>query len=152
MQVKDEDEEVDGQCGTKHWMAPEVEKSLLCSSPIKADRWSCGYVVLYFLDKLGKEDELLRAIARKLMAHNPKQRPSLLKCHTWVAAPLQDVPNVGEVIEQKAPRPRQDIIEVDGESMKPPKAKRRSRDSLYPTRRRERRGFQSLINLDQWVH
>ena len=26
MQLKDEDEEVDDECGTKYWMAPEVEK------------------------------------------------------------------------------------------------------------------------------
>ena len=32
-----EDEEVDDQCGTKDWMAPEVEKNLR-HSPIKADR------------------------------------------------------------------------------------------------------------------
>ncbi|KAI0245958.1 kinase-like domain-containing protein, partial [Lactifluus subvellereus] len=45
MQVKDEDEEVDGKCGTTHWMAPEVEKKCSTYSPIKADRWSCGRVL-----------------------------------------------------------------------------------------------------------
>ncbi|KAH9952844.1 kinase-like domain-containing protein, partial [Russula dissimulans] len=44
MQVKDEDEEVDGQCGTKHWIAPEIEEKLMYS-PIKADRWSTGRVL-----------------------------------------------------------------------------------------------------------
>jgi serine/threonine protein kinase len=121
MQVKDEDDDC---CGTKHWVAPGVEKSPLMYSPIKADRWSCGRVILYILDELGKEHELLRAIARKLEAHNPKQRPSLLEWHTWVAAPLQGVPNVGEVGERRAGQPRQDTIEVDGESMELPKAKK----------------------------
>ena len=37
VRVKDQDEEVDDQCGTRHWMAPEVEKELRYSS-IKADR------------------------------------------------------------------------------------------------------------------
>jgi serine/threonine protein kinase len=67
MQVKDEDEEVDDQCGTKHWMAPEVKKKSSTYSPIKADRWSCGRVLLYLLDELRKEDKLLRAILRKLI-------------------------------------------------------------------------------------
>jgi serine/threonine protein kinase len=88
MQVKDEDEEVNDQCGTKHWMAPEVEKKL-AYSPVKADRWSSGRVLLYLLDELRKEDELLRTIGRKLTAHNPKHRPSMDE----VAAPLSGVSN-----------------------------------------------------------
>ena len=35
-QVKDEDEEIHGRCGTRNWMAPEVEKKLK-HSPIRAD-------------------------------------------------------------------------------------------------------------------
>jgi len=77
MQVEDEDEEVDDQCGTKNWMAPEVEKKLR-HSPIKADRWSCGRVMLYLLDKFKKEDKHLRPFANELTAHDPKRRPSLL--------------------------------------------------------------------------
>jgi len=77
MRVEDEDEEVDEQCGTKHWMAPEVEGNLR-HSPIKADRWSCGHVILYFLDKSKQEGKYLRPFATKLTAHDPKRRPSLL--------------------------------------------------------------------------
>ncbi|KAH9992471.1 hypothetical protein BJV77DRAFT_909915, partial [Russula vinacea] len=44
MQVKDEDEVVQGQCGTKGWMAPEIEEKSMYS-PIKADRWSTGQVL-----------------------------------------------------------------------------------------------------------
>ena len=37
MRVEDEEEKVDDQCGTKDWMAPEVEKNLR-HSPVKADK------------------------------------------------------------------------------------------------------------------
>jgi len=88
MRVKDEDEEVDDQCGTKNWMAPEVEKNLR-HSPIKADRWACGQVILFLLDAFGKEDESLRGFARNLTAYNPKHRPSLrLKCMSPGVSPV----------------------------------------------------------------
>jgi len=77
MRVEDEDEEVDDQCGTKNWMAPEVEKKLR-HSPIKADRWPCRLGMLYLLDKFKKEDKHLRPFANELTAHDPKRRPSLL--------------------------------------------------------------------------
>jgi serine/threonine protein kinase len=76
-QVQDEDEEVDDQCGTENWMAPEVEKKLR-HSPIRADRWACGRVLLFLLQRFGKEVKFLRVFATNLMAHNPKQRPSLV--------------------------------------------------------------------------
>ena len=50
MRLKDEDEEVDDQCGTKHWMAPEVGKKLRYS-PVKAGRmvmWACCSVPACF--------------------------------------------------------------------------------------------------------
>ena len=66
MQVKDEDEEVNDRCWTKDWMAPEVENKSSMYSPIKADQWSCGRVLLYLLDKFKKEERLLRVIGREL--------------------------------------------------------------------------------------
>jgi serine/threonine protein kinase len=78
MWVEDEDEEVDDQCGTEGCIAPEVEKKLR-HSPVKADRWACGRVLLILLDNFGKGDKSLRAFAKDLMAHSPEQRPSLLK-------------------------------------------------------------------------
>ncbi len=55
MQVKGEDEVVDGICGMKGWMAPKlVRKSMY--SPIRVDRWSTGKVIFYLLDKFRKED------------------------------------------------------------------------------------------------
>jgi hypothetical protein len=100
-------------------MVPEVEKSSTYS-PIKADRWSCGRVLLYLLDKLRKEDKPLRAIARKVKAHNPKQRPSLLEWYSWFPSPPFDVANVRKGGERKASRAWQDAME----DTKPPKAKK----------------------------
>jgi len=102
-QLKDEDEKVDDECGTKHWMAPEVDKKSTTYSPIRADRWSCGRVLLYLLDELKIDDERLKAIGRKLKVHDPNQRPSLLKWQSWLPVPPLNIGN----IERKASRPRQ---------------------------------------------
>ena len=118
MQVNDEDEMVDGQCGTEGWMAPEMEERSMYS-PIKADRWSSGQVILYLLDKLKKEDIILRTAARKLTVHDPNQRPSMVQ----VAASLWDVVNV--VVERKPTQSLQDTVEVEGAIGKPPVAKKR---------------------------
>ena len=113
MKVKDEDEVVEGQCGTKGWMAPEMEKSMY--SPIKADRWSTGQVLLYLLNKFRKEDTVLRTTARKLTAHNPSRRSSMLQ-----VAPSLSLSNVANVaVERKAWRSLQDTVEVNGENAKP---------------------------------
>jgi serine/threonine protein kinase len=37
IKVKDEDEEVDGEYGMEHWMAPKVKAQLSMYSPIRAD-------------------------------------------------------------------------------------------------------------------
>jgi serine/threonine protein kinase len=110
MRVSDEDEVVDGQCGTKGWMAPEMENSMY--SPIKADRWSTGLVLLHLLNKFRKEDTVLRTTARKLVTHNPERRPSMLE----VAASFSNVANAA--VERKASRSLQDIMEVNGENAK----------------------------------
>jgi len=123
MQVKDEDEEVADQCGTKGWIAPEIEKKVMYS-PIKADRWSCGHVLLYLLDKSRKDHLPLRAIARKLDVDNPKQRPSLLEWCNSFSQPLSGVGNIWNGDERKLSRSRRNSREVDGEDM-PPNAKKR---------------------------
>jgi len=119
MQVKDEDEEVNDQCGTKDWMAPEVENKSSTYSPIKADRWSCGRVLLYLLDEFKKEERLLRVIGRELKAHDPKRRPSLLEWKRW-----SDVASVRKTDKGKASRPMDDTMAVDGEDVQPSKAKK----------------------------
>jgi len=65
MRVKDEDEEADNRCGTKGWIACEVEKKVVYC-PIRADRWSCGHVLLYLLDEFRRDDIHLKAIAGEL--------------------------------------------------------------------------------------
>jgi serine/threonine protein kinase len=63
IQLKAEDEEVNDECGTKYWMAPEVEKKpVVTSSPIRADRWSCERILLHLLDKTETDNKQLRAI------------------------------------------------------------------------------------------
>jgi serine/threonine protein kinase len=80
IRLNDEDEMVDDHCGTEGWVPPEVNlnsRSDSAYSPIKADRWSCGRVILYLLDEAGKAEERLRSFATRLKANTPEQRPPL---------------------------------------------------------------------------
>jgi len=72
---------------------------------------------------VGKGDNRLSKIANRLMANDPQQRPSLLEWDKWSAAPLSDMANVLKV-GGKESRLRQDMVEIDRESMKPPDAKK----------------------------
>jgi serine/threonine protein kinase len=80
IQVQDEDTETDKYLGTKSdWTAHEMGEEdgpTLMHSPIKADRWTCGRVLLRFL-LVG--DRRLWNFADELMAIRPQQRPSLLE-------------------------------------------------------------------------
>jgi serine/threonine protein kinase len=127
IQVKDEDEEVDDRCGTKGWIAPEIKtKRKLMYSPIKADRWSCGHVLLWILNKLGKDEMPLRGIARKLSAYTPRRRPSLVECCNPSSQLLLDDDNIWDADKRKpsGSRDRQDSMEVDEEDTMPPNAKK----------------------------
>lgn len=62
MQVNEEDEVVNGQCGTKSWMVPEIEEKSMYS-PIKAEQW-LGKIFWF-----RKENTVLRTTARKLTTH-----------------------------------------------------------------------------------
>jgi serine/threonine protein kinase len=91
IQVQDENTEIDKYCGTKGWTkgwtAPEIgsqDGPTVIYSPIKADRWSCGRVVLWMV---GEEDSCLSKLASQLVANNPQKRPSLLEWHEGSAAP-----------------------------------------------------------------
>jgi serine/threonine protein kinase len=117
MRVEDEDEEVDDYCGTEGRVAPEVEKKLR-HSPIKADRWACGRILQILLDSYDKDEKSLGAFAEDLMAHNPKQRPSLLE---WAGSDTGKIWNANK---------RKDPVEEDGESTKPPMAKKQRLDGL----------------------
>jgi len=98
-------------------------------SSIKADRWSCGRVLLYLLDMLRKGDVPLRTIARELSADNPKQRPSL---SDWRARslPLSNLGDIPNTDERKPLRSRQDSMAVDGENAMPPNAKEQKLNGL----------------------
>ncbi|KLO08979.1 kinase-like protein [Schizopora paradoxa] len=78
------EEKVDIFCGTTDWMAPEIgseEKGPSRPySPILADRWSCGRVLLEFSKRLqGEHDYGLRDFAMQMMSIEPSKRPSLLE-------------------------------------------------------------------------
>ena len=131
MQLESEDEVVEGLCGTKGWMAPEIEEMSMYS-PIKADRWSIGKVLHYLLVKFNEGNMVLRTTARKLTAPSAEQRPSMLQ----VAASLSDVANV--TVERKALLSLQDTAEVDGENAKPPMKKQKLSDCNKKRCQRER--------------
>ena len=116
MRVKDEDEEVYDQCGTEGWMAPEVAKKLR-HSPIKADRWACGRVILFLLNTFKKWDESLGTFARNLCNGNPELRPRLL-LFGYMAPPHSDIGSVQAANRRKVIRPRQELMKVDGENKK----------------------------------
>jgi len=98
-------------------VAPEIEERSVYS-PIKADRWSTGQVLLYLLDKFREEDAVLRTTAMKLTAHNPERRSSMLR----VATSLWDVADVA--VGRKASRFLRDRVVLDGENTKPPRVKK----------------------------
>ena len=122
IRVEDENTEIDEYRGTENWTAPEMGKEegpTPMYSPIKADRWSCGRVLLRHI-MVGKGDKRLSKFADQLMANDPQERPSLFEWGQWFApSPNKDL-NPGE----KETRARQDVMEVDGEDMKPPDAKK----------------------------
>jgi len=88
MRVQDEDEEVDDQCGTKNWMAPNVEKKLRHSA-IKV-QFTDGPVPegAFFCTCFRKENKPLRAFSRALEVNSPKKRPSLLEWSSYLIPPL----------------------------------------------------------------
>jgi serine/threonine protein kinase len=124
MEVQDENTEIDKYRGTKGWTAPEMGEQdgpTPMYSPIKADRWSCGRVLLRHIMVRKRDNRLsnrLSKFADQLMAKDPQQRPSLLEWDKRPAAPLANVLKDGG----KESRTRQEMVE--GGSMKPPSAKK----------------------------
>ncbi|KAH8998393.1 hypothetical protein EDB92DRAFT_1941237 [Lactarius akahatsu] len=93
IEVQDENTEVDEYRGTRDWTAPEMGEEdgpTAIYSPIKADRWSCGRVLLRHI-LVGKGDNRLSRFAERLMSRDPQQRPSLVG---WSAVPLSDMGKV----------------------------------------------------------
>ena len=72
-----EDERVEGAYDTPGWMAPEILNQD-AFSPIRADRWSCDKVLLYFLEERRTEGGELERFANEMMNDNLLHRPSLV--------------------------------------------------------------------------
>ncbi|KAL4260995.1 hypothetical protein AB1N83_009025 [Pleurotus pulmonarius] len=83
VQVRDDEDEVDDHCGTDGWVAPEIEARLPTYCPIKADRWSCGAVILFIFGRARQTDTMLEGIATKLKVDAPKDRPPLVEWPAW---------------------------------------------------------------------
>ena len=85
-------------------------------SPIKADRWSCGHVILrhIMVGVVGKGDHRLWTFASQLTAKDPLQRPSLLDWYKLQPQPISKMTIVSD------DRHRQDV----GERVRPPNAKK----------------------------
>ncbi|KAH9041661.1 kinase-like domain-containing protein [Lactarius pseudohatsudake] len=112
IEVQDENTEVDEYRGTRNWTAPEMGEEdgpRAMYSPIKADRWSCGRVLLRHI-LVGRGDNRLSRFASQLMARDPQQRPSLV---SWSAVPLSDM---GKVLTARGKESRS-REEVDGVSI-----------------------------------
>ena len=79
--VESEKTEVTGYRGTPSWVAPEVgteHGTAQKYSAILADRWSCGQVLLYFVDFLPNgDDSVLGPTSAGLLNLNPIRRPPL---------------------------------------------------------------------------
>jgi serine/threonine protein kinase len=71
---------IDKWCGTPSWMAPEIgdRHGPKCFySPIRADLWSCGLMLLYIAQECEEGDEELKILAGLLLNKNPRLRPML---------------------------------------------------------------------------
>src|SRR6266851_1064064 len=139
IKVRDEDEEVDGQCGTEGWMAPEVEARLSMYSPIKADRWSCGQVIMYLLDEFGKKDEPLTGIAMKRrLAMSGEDEP--LAQDSQAAWPPRPSVDSGDEDDSQVENELSDLTELstdsEGPSIPVPQ-KRKGKSGEVPQPRRQ---------------
>jgi serine/threonine protein kinase len=81
--VFDTDLLLDEDVGTEGYKAPETQDVYgrpNPHSPILADRWSCGFVILRFLgysNQEGRQHPIMEHFARRLMDEDPERRPSL---------------------------------------------------------------------------
>ncbi|KAH9064005.1 hypothetical protein EDB87DRAFT_1681132 [Lactarius vividus] len=113
IEVEDENTEVDEYRGTRDWTAPEMGEEdgpPAMYSPIKADRWSCGRVLLRHM-MVEKGDKRLWEFGEQLMSRDPQQRPSLVGWDKWLAISLSDTAKVPRV-SGKVSRPREDAIDI----------------------------------------
>ena len=103
IQVQDENTITDEYRGTKSiWTAHEMgdqDGPTLKHSPIRADRWACGRVLLLFLlVERGLGDKRLWEFADRLSAFCPHQRPSLLE---WRDFPVHSPTGLAAGVSQR---------------------------------------------------
>ncbi|KAI0247478.1 kinase-like domain-containing protein [Lactifluus subvellereus] len=117
VRVGSEDDMVKGVYGTRGWMAPEIREGSVYS-PIRADRWSCGKVLLCFVEKSGTEGGELESFAEQLMDDNPLHRPSLVDWSGRVDVTLCDDDDTDELDEGRDKESKaqvKDEVRGDGE-------------------------------------
>ena len=78
--VDSPDTQIEGFVGTPPWVAPEVGTEhgpLQSYSPIRADLWACGRLLLYIASQYYVRDPTLLQLARDLSSDDPLRRPLL---------------------------------------------------------------------------
>jgi serine/threonine protein kinase len=110
IQLKNRDAVVFDRCGTKGWMAPEVEDESNSSpySPIRADRWSCGKTILHIIGDTHKE---LLTYAMLLLAKTPEDRPALSKDFGLKSSEPRSRPFDGDYDEEPQAKYRKPVVE-----------------------------------------
>ena len=74
VQVEGDDDLLDEDVGTDGYKAPEAMLQygeIMPYNPLRADRWSCGRVIIIFLRCAGREHRGLQGFANKLMDDRP---------------------------------------------------------------------------------
>jgi len=80
--VNSPDTQIEGFVGTPPWVAPEVGTEHGPSqrySPVRADLWACGQLLLWMASLSHIRDSALVQLARDLSSDDPLQRPLLHK-------------------------------------------------------------------------
>lgn len=95
MRVRDEDEKICGVYGTEGYMAPEMGRDGIWKqeswySPIRADRYSCGVVMMEFAGLHEGDDNGLLKFAHRLLDLEPSSRPRLSE---WSSIKREGVTN-----------------------------------------------------------
>ncbi len=80
VQLSHIDEVIDTYCGTEDYRAPEIgsrDDPRRPYSPIRADKYSVGCVLLHFAEAHGDDDQGLMKFAKQLLDEDPIKRPPL---------------------------------------------------------------------------
>jgi serine/threonine protein kinase len=80
--AKSANDQIEGYVGTPPWVAPEVgceDGPPQTYSPIRADLWACGRLLLHIANRTSAPDATLQQLAKELLNPDPLQRPLLLE-------------------------------------------------------------------------